>query len=132
MAMNTWAVALLRYGAGVLKWRKEEIAAMDCKTRKLMAVYGALHPKSDIHILYLQKEKGGRVLISCEGCISAKENSLGWYVKNSVEPLLQQVARTDVIQTKRYYTKENFKKKVREELEKMWTERECMDNIRRT
>ena len=24
MAMNTWAVALLRYGAGVLKWRKDE------------------------------------------------------------------------------------------------------------
>jgi high-affinity nickel permease len=44
MAMNTWAVALLRYGAGVLKWTKDEIAAIDRKTRKLMTMYGALHP----------------------------------------------------------------------------------------
>jgi hypothetical protein len=44
MAMNTWAVALLRYGAGVWKWTKDEIAAIDRKTRKLMTMYGALHP----------------------------------------------------------------------------------------
>ena len=59
MAMNTWAVALLRYGAGVLKWRKDEVAAMDSKTRKLMTMYGALHPKSDIHRLYIFTEKQG-------------------------------------------------------------------------
>ena len=58
LAMNTWAVALLRYGAGVLKWRKDEVAAMDSKTRQLMTMYGALHPKSDIHRLYLQRDKG--------------------------------------------------------------------------
>ena len=82
-------------------------------------MYGALHPKSDIHRLYLQRDKGGRGLISSEGCISAEENSLGWYIKNSVEPLLQQVARTDVIETERCETKRNLKKKVRGELEKM-------------
>ncbi|CAB4035993.1 Hypothetical predicted protein [Paramuricea clavata] len=109
MAMNTWAVALLRYGAGVLKWTKDEIAAMDRKTRKLMTLYGALHPRSDIHRLYLPREKGGRGLISCEGCIRTEENSLGWYVKNSVEPLLQQVAKAGVIETERCETKENFK-----------------------
>ena len=49
MAMNTWAVALLRYEAGILKWSKAEVAAMDCKTRKLMTMCGAFHPKSDIH-----------------------------------------------------------------------------------
>jgi hypothetical protein len=69
MAMNTWAVALLRYGAGVLKWTKDEIAAMDRKTRKLMTMNGALHPRSDIHRLYLPREKGRRGLINCEGCI---------------------------------------------------------------
>ena len=57
---------------------------MDRKTRKLMTMYGAPQPKSDIHRLYLQRNKGGRGLISCEGCISAEENSLAWYVKNSV------------------------------------------------
>ena len=125
MAMNTWAVV------GVLKWRKDEVAAMDRKTRKLMTMYGALHPKSDIHRLYLQRNKGGRGLISCEGCISAEENSLEWYVKNSVEPLLQQVARKDVIETERCETKDDFKKKVREELEKMWTDQRMYGQYKR-
>ncbi|CAB4021725.1 Hypothetical predicted protein [Paramuricea clavata] len=124
MAMNTWAVALLRYGAGVLKWTKDEIAAMYRKTRKLMTLYGALHPRSDIHRSYLPREKGGRGLISCEGCIRIEENSLGWYVKNSVEPLLQQVAKTGVIETERCETKENFKKKAIEELEKAWIDKQ--------
>ena len=33
-AINTWAVSLMRYGAGVLKWRKDEIDELDRKTRK--------------------------------------------------------------------------------------------------
>ncbi|CAB4027853.1 Hypothetical predicted protein [Paramuricea clavata] len=92
MAMNTWAVPLLRYGAGVLKWTKDEIAAMDRKTQ---------------------------------------ENSLGWYVKNSVEPLLQQVAKTGVIETERCETKENFKKKAVEELEKAWIDKKMYGQYNR-
>jgi hypothetical protein len=41
---------------------------------------------------------------------------LGWYLKNSVEPLLQQVAKTGVIETERCETKE--RKKAVEEVEK--------------
>ena len=83
-----------------------------------MTMYSAFNPKSDIHRLYLQREKFGRGLISCEGCISAEENSLGWYVKNSVEPLLQQVAKTNVIETEGCKAKVNFRRKVREDMEK--------------
>ena len=42
-----------------------------------MAMYGALHPKSDIDRLYLSRELGRRGLISCEGCIKTEENNLG-------------------------------------------------------
>jgi hypothetical protein len=48
---------------------------------------------------------------------------LGWYVKNSVESLLQQVAKTGVIETERCEIKENFKKKAVEELEKVWIDK---------
>ena len=68
-------------------------------------------------------------MISCEQCISAEENSLGWYVKNSVEPLLEQVAKTGVIETERCETKENFKKKAVEELEKAWIGKKMYGNI---
>jgi hypothetical protein len=78
MAMNTWAVALLRYGAGVLKWRKDEIAAMVRKTRRLMTMQGVLHPRSNIHRLYLPREKDGRGLISCEGCIRTELRRTVW------------------------------------------------------
>ena len=33
----------------------------------------------------------GQGLISCEGCIRTEESNLGWYVSNSVEPLIESV-----------------------------------------
>ncbi|CAB4031495.1 Hypothetical predicted protein, partial [Paramuricea clavata] len=96
-----------------------------------MTLYGALRPRSDIHRLYLPREKGGRGLISCEGCIRTEENSLKRYVKNSVEPLLQQVAKTGVIETERCETKENFKKKAVEELEKAWIDKKMYGQYNR-
>ena len=38
MALNTWAVSILRYGAGILKWNKNELQKMDRKTRKFMTI----------------------------------------------------------------------------------------------
>ena len=65
MAVNTWAVAILRYSAGIVEWRSDdELKELDRKTRKMMKMHGALHPKSDVDRLYPQKQKGGRGLIS--------------------------------------------------------------------
>ena len=44
-AINAWAVAILRYGAGILHWSKSELNALDRKSRKTMTMYGVLHPK---------------------------------------------------------------------------------------
>ena len=35
-AANTWAVSLMRYGAGTIKWNKEELQKIDRKSRKIM------------------------------------------------------------------------------------------------
>ena len=48
MALNTWAVSILRYGAGILKWNKNELQEMDRKTRKFMTMNKELHPRSDV------------------------------------------------------------------------------------
>ena len=49
MAVNTWAVAILRYSAGIVEWRShDELKELDRKTRKMMTMHGALHPKSDV------------------------------------------------------------------------------------
>ena len=34
MALNTWAVSILRYGAGIHKWNKNELQEIDRTTRK--------------------------------------------------------------------------------------------------
>ena len=57
-AVNTWAVSVLRYGAGVINWTKAELESIDRKTRKQMTVYGMLHPRADVHRLYLPRGQG--------------------------------------------------------------------------
>jgi len=37
-AINMWAESLVRYMAGIVKRRKEELAAIDRRTRKLMTI----------------------------------------------------------------------------------------------
>ena len=55
-AINTWAVALLRYGAGIINSKVDELKKMGRTTRKTLTMYGALHPKSDIDQLYLKRK----------------------------------------------------------------------------
>ena len=43
-AINSRAVSIVRYGAGIIKWTKEDFQKMDRKTRKLLTVYKAFHP----------------------------------------------------------------------------------------
>ena len=81
----------MRYGTGILTWNTNELKSLDRRTRKFMTMHGALHPKSDFDRVYLSREMGRRGLISCEGCIWMEENKLGWYVRNSVEPLTEGV-----------------------------------------
>ena len=98
MAVNTWVVSVMRYSAGILKWNTDESKNLDRRTSKFMTMHGALHPKSVIDMVYLSREIGERGLISYEGCIRMKENNLGWYVRNSVEPLIEGVKATETIE----------------------------------
>ena len=52
---------------------KMELEKLDRKTRKLMAMYGALHPEADVDRLYLQKCDGGRGLIGLEWKVVCKQ-----------------------------------------------------------
>ena len=63
MAVNTWVVSVMRYGAEILKWNTDELKNLEKRTRKFVTMHGALHPKSDVDRVYLSKELGGRGLI---------------------------------------------------------------------
>ena len=123
MGINTWAIALLRYGAGILDWRKEELRSLDRKTRKLMTMFGALHPKSDVDRLYLARKRGGRGLMGCERCVQAEENSLGWYVRNTVEPLLIAAGRAKIVDVERSIETKDYKRREMMETENRWKDK---------
>ena len=96
-AANTWAVSLMRYGAGTIKWNKEELQDIDKKSRKIMTMNKELHPRSDVARIYVPRKKGGRGLISCECCVRREENNLSWYVRNREEVLLRKVGDSNVV-----------------------------------
>ena len=94
--VNTWAVSLLRYSAAFVNWRKCELQAVDRKTRKLFAIYGALHPKSDVGRLYITRREGGRGLISIEDCVELAIRGFEVHFHGREERLIQ-AARGDKI-----------------------------------
>ena len=91
IAINKWTVSVLRYGAGIIRRTKEELKTLDRMSRKVLTMNGAFQPKSDG--LFVSTEDGGRGLITCGGGggVRGEENSLGWYVRNSLDVLLQGV-----------------------------------------
>ena len=62
-------------------------------------MHGVLHPNSDADGVYLSREMGGRGFINCKGCIRMEENNLGWYVRNSVKPLIEGVKAAETIES---------------------------------
>ena len=69
LAINSRAVSIVRYGAGIISWTKIELEEIDWRTRKLMTMYGTHHPKADVDRLYLQRCEGGRGLLGLEYCV---------------------------------------------------------------
>ena len=98
-AINSWAVSVIRYGAGIINWRKAELQQMDRKTRKLLTMYGAHHPQADIDRLHLRRADGGRGLISIEDCVRIEQESLLRYIEQSKEKLILAVGKEEVLKT---------------------------------
>ena len=119
-AINTWAVAIFRYGAGIIDWKDSELKSIDRTTRKNLTMYGAMHPKSDVDRLYVKRKEGGRGLISVEQCVRGEENSLGFYVANSEEMLIRGVCASGTIRTDETVEKAEFKRSRAQKLKQKW------------
>ena len=46
--MNSWAVSVIRYTAGIIDWTKRELKAIDVRARKIMTTAGTFHQKGDV------------------------------------------------------------------------------------
>jgi hypothetical protein len=73
--INTWAVGVARYSAGMVDWTIEEMASIDRRTRKILAMNGCLQTMSNVARLYLPRKEGGRGLIGIEECVTKERKS---------------------------------------------------------
>ena len=67
--------------------------------------------------------KEAEVLISIEHCVRGEENSLGLYVMNSEEKLIQGIRTSGTIETEGTISKSEFKRQHTQELKQKWTEK---------
>ena len=56
-----------------------------------------MHPQGDVDRTYLKRKKGGRGLISVEECVILEKTSLGFYINESEEMLLQEVVNEGIM-----------------------------------
>ena len=85
--INSWAVSVIRYTAGIIEWTKKELKDIDIRVRKMMTMAGSFHRKGSVDRLYLPRKEGGRGMISVEDCVCMEEKSLVKYVFVSKESL---------------------------------------------
>jgi len=90
---------VLRYSAGIISWTQSDLDEIDRKTRKLMTIYKGLHPKSDVHRLYLPRKSGGRGLLNIKHVVNTECQAPSNYVLlHSDQPLLRAVQYSGLFQ----------------------------------
>ena len=87
--INSQGVSLVRYSAGILKWKKGELKVMDRKTRKMMAMNRMYHLQSDTDKLYIPRMEGRRGLLNIVDCVETEEQNLSLYLDQLKERLLR-------------------------------------------
>ncbi|KAJ8029456.1 hypothetical protein HOLleu_28849 [Holothuria leucospilota] len=110
-AINTYAMPVVSYTAGIIEWTQTEMKDLDRKTRKLLNMYGGLHPRADVHRLYLPRHHGGRGLKEVEVSVTAESVGLDEYIQRmkDKEPLLQAAWQTKQQQQPEVVKKDEWK-----------------------
>ena len=115
LALNTWAITVIRYSAAFLDWTKEETKELDRWTRKQLIAGRALHPKSNVMRIYIKRRYGGRGLNSVEECCAAELRSIDFYLANSEEELLKVVARLEKLGKDKIESKKDYCNRIEQE-----------------
>ena len=110
-AINSWAVLVIRYTAGIVDWTLAELEDLDRKTRKFMTANHALHPQSDVDRLFLPRQTGGRGLLQVKQTVEEEKRALNDYIKNRTENYLKEVTKEEILkvqETKKEYHKQEI------------------------
>ena len=117
-AINTWAVPVVRYSAGIVEWTKLELDNMDRKTRKIMNMHKALHPRSNVDRLYIPRKEGGKGLLSIKDTVYTEIRALGQYLKTSEDQWLAKAWEENLI--KEDEDPETYKDRIRQKRKEDW------------
>ena len=119
--INTWAVGVVGYSAGIVDWTMEMVANMDRRTRKILAMNGCLHTRSHVARLYLPRKEEGRGLIGIEECVRRESKSLHGYLRESTEWMLQAALKEKLMVEEE--SLQDYERRKRDEKVKNWMEK---------
>ena len=114
--INAWAAGVIGHSAGIIDWTIKYIKRMDIRTRKIMTMNGALHPRLSVGSLCLKRCESGRGLLSMEECILAETKSLSGYIRTKEKPMLKEVRRENFLSDEE--TNEEYQKRMHKDRSK--------------
>jgi len=91
IAINSLAVPVLHYTAGIINWTVNDCAELDRLTRKQLTLFKALHPRADVDRLYVPHRRGGRGLLSISDIVRMEKSALLRYATRSEELITKKV-----------------------------------------
>ena len=105
----------------VVDWTMEEMASMDRRSRKILAMSDCAHTRSNVERLYLPRKEGGRGLIGIKECVRKERKTLYGYLRESTEWMLLSALKEGVVVKKENL--QDYERRIKEEKVKNWKEK---------
>lgn len=113
-AINTFAVPILTYSFGIIKWSRTDLENIHILTRAQLTKSRKLHPNSCKERLTLSRKEGGRGMIDLTELHANQIKALRTYFQNKCHPLHESIRKID-----KNYTPINLAAKEKPEIECM-------------
>jgi len=97
VALNKFAISILRYSATTVNWKLSKLQSLDCKTRKALTMNGGLYPWTDVDRIYVGHNLAGHGLLSVEDVVATERVALYHYLKNHSDALMRQVLSSGIV-----------------------------------
>ena len=81
--INTWTVPNVRYSGSLLKWTRDKLLQMHQRTRKLMTMHKALHPRDDIDRSYESRKEERRGCTRFQDSVDVSMRRRGDYIRKN-------------------------------------------------
>lgn len=96
-ALNTFAIPILTYSFGIIKWSTTELQALQRKIRTMLTSYKLHHPKSCLERMITSRREGGRGLLDLQTLHDNQIQSLREYFhqKSQRSNLIKSIAEAD-------------------------------------